>query len=72
MTNMAGRLRMAVTCGKVLISIPCIWRLETRFVVTCCHPMFGIFTRTLPVVSMSELKAVAPGAQPTIHGANHG
>jgi molybdopterin-containing oxidoreductase family membrane subunit len=32
-----------------------------------------LFTRTLPAVSMAELKAVAPGAQPThLNGANHG
>ncbi len=31
-----------------------------------------LFTRTLPVVSMSEVKAVVEGAQPSHHGANHG
>ncbi len=31
-----------------------------------------LFTRTLPVVSMSEVKAVVEGAQPLHHGENHG
>lgn len=30
-----------------------------------------IFTKTLPVVSISEVKAVAEGAQPSHHGGNH-
>lgn len=30
-----------------------------------------LFTRTLPVVSISEVKAVSDGAQPAIHGGNH-
>jgi len=30
-----------------------------------------IFTKTLPVVAMSEIKAVAEGAQPSHHGGNH-
>ena len=31
-----------------------------------------LFTKTLPVVSISEIKAVAEGAQPTHQGGNHG
>ncbi|NWF91033.1 MAG: polysulfide reductase NrfD, partial [Ignavibacteriaceae bacterium] len=30
-----------------------------------------LFTKTLPVVSISEVKAVADGAQPSHHGGNH-
>jgi len=30
-----------------------------------------LFTKTLPVVAMSEIKAVADGAQPSHHGGNH-
>lgn len=30
-----------------------------------------LFTKTLPVVAMSEIKAVAEGAQPSHHGGNH-
>ncbi len=30
-----------------------------------------LFTKSLPVVSISEIKAVADGAQPTIHGGEH-
>jgi molybdopterin-containing oxidoreductase family membrane subunit len=30
-----------------------------------------LFTKSLPVVSISEVKAVAEGAQPTHHGGNH-
>lgn len=30
-----------------------------------------VFAKTLPVVSISEVKAVAEGAQPTHHGGNH-
>jgi len=61
--------------------LPSSWRMYTPTLVDLGILLgsFGLFftlvllfTRTLPVVSMSELKAVAPGAQPTIHGANHG
>jgi Ni/Fe-hydrogenase subunit HybB-like protein len=31
-----------------------------------------LFAKTLPVVSMAEVKAVNPGAQPSHHGGNHG
>jgi molybdopterin-containing oxidoreductase family membrane subunit len=31
-----------------------------------------LFAKTLPVVSMSEVKAVSPGAQPSHNGVNHG
>jgi molybdopterin-containing oxidoreductase family membrane subunit len=30
-----------------------------------------LFTKSLPVVSISEVKAVADGAQPTLHGGDH-
>jgi molybdopterin-containing oxidoreductase family membrane subunit len=30
-----------------------------------------LFTKSLPVVSISEVKAVADGAQPTHHGGEH-
>jgi hypothetical protein len=30
-----------------------------------------LFTKTMPVVSISEVKAVSEGAQPTRHGGNH-
>jgi hypothetical protein len=30
-----------------------------------------LFTRTLPVVSMAEVKAVILGSQPSHHGDNH-
>ncbi len=30
-----------------------------------------LFTKTLPVVSISEVKAIAEGSQPTHHGGNH-
>ena len=31
-----------------------------------------LFAKTLPVVSMSEVKAVSPGAQPSHNGVNYG
>jgi molybdopterin-containing oxidoreductase family membrane subunit len=71
--------------------LPSSWRMYTPTLVDLgiLIGSFGLFftlillfTRTLPVVSMAELKAVAPGAQPTHHdnhvmdaipsGVNHG
>ncbi len=61
--------------------LPSSWRMYTPSLVDLGILLgsFGLFftlillfTRTLPVVSMAELKAVAPGAQPTNHGVNHG
>ena len=61
--------------------LPSSWRMYTPTLVDLGILMgsFGLFftlvllfTRTLPVVSMAELKAVAPGAQPSHHnGVNH-
>ena len=62
--------------------LPSSWRMYTPtvFDLGILLGSFGLFftlvllfTRTLPAVSMAELKAVAPGAQPTHNnGANHG
>jgi molybdopterin-containing oxidoreductase family membrane subunit len=62
--------------------LPSSWRMYTPTLVDLGILLgsFGLFftlillfTRTLPVVSMAELKAVAPGAQPSHNntGANH-
>lgn len=61
--------------------LPSSWRMftPTIFDIGILMGSFGLFftlillfSRTLPVVSMAEIKAVAPGAQPTRHGDNNG